>query len=1054
MSIKSYLTQPSGLLTIILFFIFLFAVLFLIYKKFPKIKQKKQVSLEVSSIKNAKKIIAKNKLKNHICNLHILEGALSKALQIDYLSKDSKLINLSDNMIIVICNNTNEFSLLVSDSYLQNLERINAKLKLKFDNINIHYELAEHIVYDEEVFKTINTLDTSNKKNIIINFYTQSPNDDVAAFNTFINKENFYKLSQDGNNIENLINFLSSKVVKSKESIKVKHSCILLLSRMQLLLKKIYIDQQNSKSNFYLYFLLNTKNNFVDHSVKVKLRHNVFLSPLNITMSVASLCLSIIFLFNIVNELKFRNELNLINYSPIEGDLDSLRLHIKNIEAKIDNNIILSSLYPKSIKYSKIYIQYANILAKNEIIPTFLKVNNISSLTAFLIYFTHLSNTKIDAETSKMITIMTKFSHIPKEDLVIVLKYSGKETRSYLIETAIKKSKELFYKESFNASVENIQTFENFEKKYLGISNPERVKVIYNSLEAGINKCTTQNLLSLLKDNNEIPYEFNYIFNIYKKETQKINFICNSTFMETIAADISMIDNYLPALEITDFQEFIVSVSLIVGNIEKSGDSLKGKDSTSYERFNKFAPVLVQYAVNTITSLAYTDTYLPLIDNVNKDLFIGFKPNFYDNSVYISPLYSQEHIEYGVIPVKQNFEELSKKLKTKYNIDTSFITSIYSEALQAYISEYINNFVDIIKELNATKIDSLMVTSNKSLVFYLISMSSKESPFNNFIDYYRANTSVNIEGFESIRDYFKDNDDFLNSEKYSEYRDIFLKLKNVIAAEGYANTYKKIKQGYKPLEKVYSDLAELKSTKNNSLYILLKNHLDIATKAIENIAVNNSIKSLEKNVEAEYFYLNNFLPFNFSSDKVLSNKELIAYIGDSGSVYLPFKQALEPLLIYDKINNLWYNPSFTTSKQKKFLEQFNKIFVLNSLLLNKDGSPNSLELDITPIPSNDYNYTFSSILINKDFVNSLNVEYSQSTTILYNWSAKDPVSIILKLDNGETIQKNYSGDWALIKAIKDAKCNDNVCTWSLDYKGNKYPVTFKVQSRLLEIIES
>ena len=150
-----------------------------------------------------------------------------------------------------------------------------------------------------------------------------------------------------------------------------------------------------------------------------------------------------------------------------------------------------------------------------------------------------------------------------------------------------------------------------------------------------------------------------------------------------------------------------------------------------------------------------------------------------------------------------------------------------------------------------------------------------------------------------------------------------------------------------------------------------------------------------------------------------------------------------------------YNDSFETSKQKRILTIYNKISSLNNLLWDKYGKSQKIKLEITPIPSDDNNYVFASILINQNqFVNSLNIKYYEPLLIPYGWGEQDPISITLKLEDGSTVQKEYVGDWALLKAMKDAKCVDNICTWQMSHKGVNYPVSFKIESEFIDIIKN
>ena len=187
----------------------------------------------------------------------------------------------------------------------------------------------------------------------------------------------------------------------------------------------------------------------------------------------------------------------------------------------------------------------------------------------------------------------------------------------------------------------------------------------------------------------------------------------------------------------------------------------------------------------------------------------------------------------------------------------------------------------------------------------------------------------------------------------------------------------------------------------------------------------------------------------------MSNDLLVSEIGNTGTIYTQLKKQLEPLLKYNQTKDIWYNNNFISHKEKTYIIEFNKIYQMNKSLWDKDGLPKAVELQITPIAEQNQDYLFESIIINNNnYVNSLNVGYSDSIKINYKWSAKEAITLVIKLSDGETLEKSYSGDWALIKALKDAKCTNNIYTWFIEHKGQKYPISFKITSKFLDAINN
>jgi hypothetical protein len=994
--------------------------------------------------REAKKIISKEGLKNHDCDLHILRNA-TKYSDAPHLCKSLKLLELSSDTALIV--EAHKLSLLIPETSLDNLEIILTKLKLSIVNINLHYDLSKiSIIDNSHVFELISNL---KGENIIANIYTSDNNNIISSFNQILGKENYFKLTSDSNG-EKISDFILSRIIKCSESNSTKYSCVFILNKINSLLHDLYEEAASLNMDAYLFCVLNRDAN-LPNSVNNTIKNSKnYFTPGSILINVLSIGFSIIFLINIITELSYIKNLNI--KTNISNKKYSLNERLEYLKYKVDDSLILSSIYPEFIKFRHIYREYTKTIAEEILINFIDSSNSVSELTVLLLYVIYIKDHIVNSNTHKLSSLVHDITDISKDDLLLIVKYANNKTISQLIIKSTKAAEKFNdYKVTNISSEKALITYEN---KYLGISSKNRVNRIYKTLEAKLSQCTIQNLLFSFKMNRSVPLEFRYIFRIYERQFNVKETICDAGSTNIISSDMLMINKFVGENPVVDFKSLYENISIIVKNIEASGKKMKKDNPQSYEEFHKFIPILLEYAVNLIARPSDQNKFLPLVDNLENTPPINFKPNFYKKAAYISPAYSKEYVQFEIIPLIENLKKLNDQL-IKYNINTDYIMSFYNESFRIFVDSYIKNYTHLVKQLNDQGIESRLISTNDSLNFYLVSMSEENYLFNIFIDYYKINTSLNNKNFEHVNYFFQKNDDFLNSDKYKEYKNIFLELKNLIEIDGYSNTYNKIKQGFEPLKEMYSSLAKISSIKDNSLYLLLKHHLDIAVKSIENIAIKTALTSLDKEVETDYFYLNSFLPFNYNSTKFMSNKKLISYIGNSGSIYSPFERYLKPLLKYNKVENHWYNDNLKLPKQVKRLKQFNKIYKLHHLLLNKDGTPKPLNIEITPIPSNDNNYMFSSFYINnKTFVNSLNVSYMETVHINYKWFAKDTISIIIKLDNGEIIQKDYSGYWSLFKAMRGAECLKGVCTWILNHKGTDYPVSFEIRSKLISLLQS
>ncbi|AIT09606.1 hypothetical protein LO80_06275 [Candidatus Francisella endociliophora] len=1020
--------------------------------KISKYFKKEKPNTDNQNIKKARQLIVQRGLKDKLSELHIIQNDIVEQAQLNHLIKKAKVVLLSKNSFISIA--ANDISLFINSISVNDLDKLTSKLGLRFEKINIHYEIGEQSSYTGELLKEIYApLFESYKKPVVINFYTNANEQQVRNFNQVIAKENLFKIQKNPKKDQKIISDLTTKVISQESNIQDKYFCVKALGSIQKIFEDIYPNLEKATYDSYMFLLLNTKHNF--HIKGLATNYPKVWTPKNIIFSSVVAILSGVFLFNTVREFNLRSELKTNKYFGY--DAKNLKKMLDEQESNIDNSILLSSIYPASIKYKQAYRLYASALTNNVLLSKFSQTKELSSLIVFLIYFEYIDNNQLDDNTNKIIEILSNLSSISKEQLLYIAKYSSSATKAKILETASKQASKLYKDNKIEVDIEqkfkHILSLEGFNNEYLGISGSNRTEVISGIYRAYLNKCAIDSILPDLRSKYTVPKSIDAIFNLYQSRfASKSNNVCKSSFIKNLNSDVTTVIKYTSDIKAKSFKDIIKNIDTATNHLEGNDSEIKNKDAKATS--DKISTALVQYIINITLNSAYKDKELPLFPKIDKKLLMEFKPNFYDNSVKISPQYSKAYINDNVLPLEVSFNKLLDNLSQKYHVKTDFLSSIYNDSLSSYKAKYIDRYNGLLSGLNSENIEFDKISNKESLNIYLISMSSKSSLFNDFIDFFRINTSIDTKGFEDIKDRFKNDDKYLNSKKYAEYREIFATLNSKIKKDGYIKTYKEIKRGYKPLQGVYSDLTELNVADNDELYILLKRQLDVAVEAIQNIALNQAISSINEDAEAEYSYLNNFLPFSFDGDKTVDDNKLVSDLGESGSVYVPFMKQLKPLLTYDRVKDTWSNPTITSSKHKLYLSQFNKVYHLNKLLWSGDNQPQKLKFEITPVPSKDYDYTFTSMLFNnKSYVNSLNVNYTDPVEVDYNWSSKEPVTIVVQLKDGQTIQKSYTGSWAVIKALKDAECSKDICTWDLTHNGKDYPVSFKVESKFIDTIK-
>ncbi|MDE4946911.1 hypothetical protein NAI56_09530, partial [Francisella tularensis subsp. holarctica] len=86
----------------------------------------------------------------------------------------------------------------------------------------------------------------------------------------------------------------------------------------------------------------------------------------------------------------------------------------------------------------------------------------------------------------------------------------------------------------------------------------------------------------------------------------------------------------------------------------------------------------------------------------------------------------------------------------------------------------------------------------------------------------------------------------------------------------------------------------------------------------------------------------------------------------------------------------------------------NKVYLLNQLLWDDKIYQKAIKFYITPLPNKDNDYTFFSIILDKqNYVNSLNIIYSDSIEVLYNWYSLESTTITIKFEDGSIEQIIY-----------------------------------------------
>ncbi|APC97619.1 hypothetical protein [Francisella frigiditurris] len=1075
------------LITLLIILIFVVGLFFAIaFLKKIMSRPKKQQSISTNIIKTARKLIKRNGIKNKLSGLYIFYGDFSSAK--DYFNKlnpNAKILNYNDFTYIAI--DRTKTTVLVNHDNISNISKLKSKLNLQYFKLNVCFNISGHNYYEENHLKEICKIFPRQEfKTLVISFYSNESLESIDSFNQAIGKDNTFKLTKDPNIDNKAIKNLASRVLNNKDITTKKYFNIVTLNNIGKTISNIYPELKAVDKEVYLYFDLNKPN-----SVAIKTSISIMKSPKSIIINLISLAFASVFVINILQEFDLKQRTTFKDSQEASNqDLTSLSEKFKD---KVDDNILLSSIYPKNIKYHYINQQYADIALTRIITKHFNETTDLSTITAYLIFFEYMDNNYINSNTENIIKVISSITSMSKEQLMAVIQYTSPSVKQEVINNVLQRVDKLYDSGQIQIdprSKDYLST-KGFNIEYLGISDTQRTKFINQIYTRYLYRCTIDSIIPEMSKNFVLPTVVSNVFSTYQENYNvSSKSLCNSTFIDSMTKNISIVFEESESSEkFTSFNSMLKSIIHIVSSLEKNSANVKSENK---QASHKITVSLINYVLNNIVNSTYNNQEIPLTDPVEKELYMRFAPNFYNKEISISPIYSKEYVRDNIITLNKKFDQLLTDLKDNYNINPDFIASIYKNSVHHYEKNYIQAYNNIIDNLNADDNSEQQVNNKETLNLYLSVMTSKDSSFNNLIKFYHDNTDLipdkedikagksskkdkdgketiyskltdyfkdkNKENkfplYSNIDKYFKNNNTYLNSKAYEDYKQIFSQLGGLIKEQGYTKTYEEINKGYKPLEKVYSELSSINNTDNNNLYRLLKTHLDVAVKAIKKVTINDAITNLDNTISLEYDFINDQFPLNYGSNKIISSETLTKQLDSYGYIYTQMKTYLEPLLTYNKDTDQWDSIDLTSPKQRGYVEKFNKVYKLNKILWDEKGNPKPIDFKLTPISNEANDYTFFSLILDKEsFVNSLNIDYSNGIKLPYKWNSNEPTTLIIKLKNGSTIQKSYTGNWSILKAIKDAKCNDqNVCTWTLQHKGTNYSISFKIESELLNAL--
>ncbi|QIW10519.1 hypothetical protein [Francisella sp. LA112445] len=1081
--IKNYQIAIISIIIITIILVILISTFFIRKWRNKSKSNKKSIS---ELIKKAKPLVKRNKIKNKLSQIHIFYGDYPAAK--DYIIKlkpECAVIDNGDFPLIAI--DKSNASLLFKNNDTENLKKLKKKLNLHFYKLNYCFDISNPYFYEaKSVNESYKKLTKLRLKTIVVSFYNSSLVEQINSFNNSIGKKNIFRLTKDDDINQKVDETILSRILNSKDNIYNKHFSVKTLNQIRKCLKNIYPDLKSIDKEIFFNFSINKPDNITAKAETIFFSS----SPEGIIINSISLLFSLIFVVNIFQQIDLKQQISIKSLKNLPNEKPQEITKI--LENKVDSILLLDSIYPREIKYHYIYEQYANTLLKEVIQTKYNDTKNLSIITAFLIFFEYLSNNHTGSDVDDMLKIISSLTDLSEQQLKIVLRYASNDTKTEIIKQVIKRANNLYNNHLIEVGEESegyIST-RGFNTEYLGISDTHRAKIINDIYIRYLYKCTIDNAIPNLVNNYTIPVQVNNIFLMYEDQFDTSSKkLCNSSYIDSITKNVSLIFNQEESdKKFNSFSDMLNHIDYIIKSLEENSKEVSDENS---KQSHAITLSLINYTLNSVINATYNKKELPLTNPVNERLYMVFTPSFYSEKITISPIYSKEYIKDNIDPINEKFNKLITNLKTNYDIEPDFLIAIYNSSINNYNAKYINAYNQMINVMN--NVDNYQfsknISSKDSLNLFLLAMSSNDASFNNLIEFYSSNTDLikndktkdkskkitkvqqfykkitslnkkdekenhDISQWISIDNYFKENNDYLESKKYANYKSIFKRLNNLIREKGYIKTYNEIKQGFKPLNEVYSDLSQINSPQNNSLYILLKKHLDFAIEAIKTIAIQDAITNLDNTVNLEYEQINSQFPFNKNSNKVVSDELITKDLDNNGYIYSGFIKYLKPLLTYDKTKNRWDSNDLTTKEQKDYVNKFNKIYNLNKLLWDNKRNPKTIEFKVTPIQNKDNNYTFFSLILDKqNFVNSLNIDYLDSTKLLYSWISKPSTTITIEFNDGSTDQISYQGEWSILKAIKDAKCNqENICTWTVQHKGKEYPVSFKIESNFVDTL--
>ena len=178
-----------------------------------------------------------------------------------------------------------------------------------------------------------------------------------ASINQLV-KNQYLSLLKDEDANKKVDQIILSKILHSKDNVSNKYFNIRTLNQIRKFLKVIYPEFSNIDKETFLNFSINKPDNITAKTEAIFFST----SPKGITINFISLLFSLIFIINIFQQVDLKQKISLKNLKELPNNsTDEVLQEFKN---KINDALLLESIYPKNIKYHYIYEQYASDLFK------------------------------------------------------------------------------------------------------------------------------------------------------------------------------------------------------------------------------------------------------------------------------------------------------------------------------------------------------------------------------------------------------------------------------------------------------------------------------------------------------------------------------------------------------------------------------------------------------------------------------------------------------------------------------------------------------------------